>query len=80
MALVQPQMRATDLTLRAPGMLPLHLSLQGVEAPARVRLWDEELQAWDMGALADVANTGHLWRTRHAVGKPLQRVLQPAGW
>lgn len=52
MALVQPQMRATDLVLRAPGMLPLHLSLQGVEAPARVRLWDEEVQAWDMGALA----------------------------
>jgi uncharacterized protein YcbX len=52
MALVQPQMRASDLVLRAPGMLPLHLSLQGVEAAARVRLWDEELPAWDMGALA----------------------------
>lgn len=52
LALVEPQMRATDLVLRAPGMLPLHLSLEGVEAPARVSLWDEELAAWDMGALA----------------------------
>ena len=52
LALVQPQMRATDLVLRAPGMLPLHLALQGVEGPARVRLWDEELPAWDMGELA----------------------------
>lgn len=52
LALVQPQMRATDMVLRAPGMLPLHLSLDGVEAPARVSLWDEDIAAWDMGALA----------------------------
>ena len=52
LALVQPQMRAADLVLRAPGMLPLHLALQGVEGPARVRIWDEELPAWDMGELA----------------------------
>ncbi len=52
MALIEPQLRATDLVLRAPGMLALHLSLQGVEAPARVRLWDEEIEAWDMGPLA----------------------------
>lgn len=52
LALVQPQMRASDLVLRAPGMLALHLSLQGVEGPARVRLWDEDIPAWDMGALA----------------------------
>lgn len=52
LALVQPQLRASDLVLRAPGMLALHLALDGVEAPARVRLWDEQIEAWDMGPLA----------------------------
>lgn len=52
LALVAQELRPTDLVLRAPGMLPLHLSLDGIEAPARVRLWDEELDAWDMGPLA----------------------------
>lgn len=52
LALVQPQLRHADLVLRAPGMLPLHLALDGVEGPTRVRLWDEALDAWDMGPLA----------------------------
>lgn len=52
LALVQPRFGLADLVLRAPGMLPLHLGLQAVEAPARVRLWDEEIDAWDMGPLA----------------------------
>jgi uncharacterized protein YcbX len=52
LALVQPRLRAADLVLRAPGMLALHLSLNGVQAPAKVRLWDEEIDAWDMGPLA----------------------------
>jgi uncharacterized protein YcbX len=33
-------------------MLALHLSLNGVESAARVSLWDEDLDAWDMGPLA----------------------------
>lgn len=52
LALVQPQLRQTDLVLRAPGMLALHLGLDRVESPARVELWDEPLEAWDMGAVA----------------------------
>lgn len=52
LALVQPQLRGQDLVLRAPGMLALHLSLQGVESPSRVHLWDEAIDAWDMGPLA----------------------------
>jgi len=52
LALVQPQMRQNDLVLRAPGMLALHLSLDGVESAARVSLWGEDLDAWDMGPLA----------------------------
>jgi hypothetical protein len=52
MALIRPELRSSDLLLRAPGMLALHLSLEAVEAPARVRVWDDVVKAWDMGALA----------------------------
>ncbi len=52
MALVQPQIRASEVVLRAPGMLALHLAMGQVEHPARVRVWDDEVDAWDMGALA----------------------------
>lgn len=52
LALVQPQLRRSDLVLRAPGMLALHLALDGVESAARVSLWGEEIDAWDMGPLA----------------------------
>jgi uncharacterized protein YcbX len=52
LALVQPTLRASDLVLRAPGMLALHLALDRVEAPCRVRVWDDEVDAFDMGELA----------------------------
>ena len=52
MALVQTALRHTDIVLRAPGMLPLHLSLDTVEAPTRVQVWDDIVKAYDMGALA----------------------------
>lgn len=52
MALVQPRLRHNDLLLRAPGMLALHLALDTVEQPARVRIWDDEVAAFDMGSLA----------------------------
>jgi uncharacterized protein len=38
--------------LRAPGMLALHLSMGTVEEPVRVRIWGEEVPAFDMGAVA----------------------------
>ncbi len=52
MALVQPRLRADDMVLRAPGMLALHVSLDAVEAPTRARVWNDEVKAYDMGALA----------------------------
>lgn len=52
MALVATQLRHSDLVLRAPGMLALHLALDAVEQPTRVRVWDDEVDAYDMGALA----------------------------
>jgi hypothetical protein len=52
MALVQPQFKLSDMVLRAPGMLSLHISLQNVEQAVRVRVWDDEVAAFDMGDTA----------------------------
>jgi uncharacterized protein YcbX len=52
MALIQPRLRTSDLMLRAPGMLTLHLSLEAVEGRTRVRVWDDVVKAYDMGPLA----------------------------
>jgi hypothetical protein len=52
MALIRPQIRLSDVVLRAPGMLALHLQIDTVEEPLRVRVWDDEVQAYDMGAVA----------------------------
>jgi uncharacterized protein len=52
LALVRPTLRASDIVLRAPGMLALHLLLDGVEAPCRVKVWDDTVAAYDMGDLA----------------------------
>ncbi len=54
LALVQPQFRrgGTELQLRAPGMLALNLAVDVVEQPVRVRVWDDEVAAYDMGDVA----------------------------
>ena len=52
MALIQPTLRRSDMVLRASGMLALHVSLDTVEQPVRVRVWDDEVAAYDMGDLA----------------------------
>jgi uncharacterized protein len=52
MALIQPTLRHSDLVLRAPGMLALHLRLDTVETPTRVRVWNDVVKAYDMSALA----------------------------
>ena len=52
LALVRPTLRSDDLVLRAPGMLALHVALDRVESALRVRVWDDWVPAWDLGALA----------------------------
>jgi uncharacterized protein YcbX len=52
MALIRPQLKHTEVVLRAPGMLALHLSIDSVEEPVKVRVWDDEVAAYDMGNLA----------------------------
>ncbi len=52
MALIRPQLKHYEMVLRAPGMLALHIALDQVEGPVRVRVWDDEVPAYDMGAIA----------------------------
>jgi uncharacterized protein YcbX len=52
MALVKPQLKHSEVVLRAPGMLALHLQVDTVEEPMQVRIWDDEVPAYDMGAVA----------------------------
>jgi hypothetical protein len=52
MALIQPRLKMGEVILRAPGMLSLHLSIDRVEEPVRVRVWDDEVAAYDMGDVA----------------------------
>jgi uncharacterized protein YcbX len=52
LALVRCELRHSELVLRAPGMLALHLRLDTVEQAVRVRVWGDEVAAFDMGDLA----------------------------
>jgi uncharacterized protein YcbX len=67
MALVKPAFRGSDLVLRAPGMIALHLSLDTAETQTRARVWDDEVAAWDMGALAAQWFTDFLGRPSRLV-------------
>lgn len=81
MALVRVQLRHSDVVLRAPGMLPLHLQVDAVEEPTRVRVWDDELPAYDMGAVAAQWFTDFLGRPlRLARFDPEQRRLSSLDW
>lgn len=81
LALVQPQFKGGGLVLRAPGMLALHLSLDTVEAPTRVRVWDDIVKAYDMGPLAAQWFTDFLGRpARLARFDPDERRLADPKW
>jgi len=51
MALIQPALKSTEMVLRAPGMLALHVALDRVETPTRAQVWNDEVAAYDMGDL-----------------------------
>ncbi len=52
MALIRPQLKQSEMVLRAPGMLALHVAFDRVEAPTRVKVWKDEVAAYDMGDIA----------------------------
>jgi len=51
MALIQPTLKTSEMVLRAPGMLALHVALDRVEAAVRATVWNDEVAAYDMGDL-----------------------------
>ena len=67
MALVRPQLKHYEVVLRAPGMLALHLAIDAVEQPAKVRVWKDTVGAYDMG------DTAAQWLTDF-LGRPLRLV------
>lgn len=52
MALIKPQLKMNEMILRAPGMLALHVNIDAVEGPAQVKVWQDTVSAYDMGAVA----------------------------
>ena len=81
MALIQTRLRHEDVVLRAPGMLALHLQQDRVEAAVRVRVWDDEVPAYDMGDLAAQWFSDFLGRRlRLARVDPEARRLASARW
>lgn len=81
MALVRPQIKTFEIILRAPGMLALHLAIDAVEQPVRVRVWDDAVAAFDMGAVAAQWFTDFLGRPLRLVRfDPDHRRLSSLKW
>ena len=81
LALVQQTLKHTELVLRAPGMIALHLALDAVQAPCRVRVWNDEVSAYDMGDLAAQWFSDFLARPLRLVRfDPEQRRLSSRDW
>jgi uncharacterized protein len=81
MALIQPTLKHTEVVLRAPGMLALHLAIDGVEGPVRVKVWDDEVAAYDMGDLAAQWFSDYLGKpVRLARFDPEQKRLSDKKW
>ena len=62
LALVRPELTSHELVLRAPGRPALHIALDALAHPARVKVWDDVVPAYDMGDRAA------LWFTDFLLG------------
>ena len=81
LALVQCRLRSDELILRAPGMLALHVRCDTVEGECQVRVWDDLVNAFDMGDLAAQWFSDFLGeRVRLARFDPEWRRLASAEW
>ncbi len=66
MCLIQPTVKHSEILLRAPGMLTLHIELFKVEMPCRASLWGQDCAAYDMGEVAAQWMTDFLMQERPA--------------
>ena len=81
MALIRPTLRQSDMVLRAPGMLALHIQLDAVETPTRATVWNDEVAAYDMGSLCAQWFSDFLGRPLRLVRfDPEQKRLSSKRW
>jgi uncharacterized protein YcbX len=81
MALIQPTLKTTEMVLRAPGMLALHIALDSVEGAVRAKVWHDEVAAYDMGDLCAQWFTDFLGRPLRLVRfDPEQKRLSDHRW
>ncbi|HVR51445.1 MAG TPA: MOSC N-terminal beta barrel domain-containing protein [Pseudorhodoferax sp.] len=73
MALIRPQLKHSEMVLRAPGMLALHIALDRVEEPCEVTVWKDRVKAYDMGDVAAQWFSDFLNAERPA-GRPAQQL------
>ena len=52
MALIVPQLKYSEMVVRAPGMLALHIQISAVESACRATVWGHDCAAYDMGDVA----------------------------
>ena len=81
MVLVQPTLKVSEMVLRAPGMMALHVALDTVEKATRVQVWSDKVAAYDMGDLAAQWFTDFLGRPLRLVRfDPEQKRLSERAW
>ena len=86
MALIRPQLKHMEMVLRAPGMLALHIAFDRVEQPVRVKVWNDEVAAYDMGDIAAqwfsdfLSEPGRPQKLRLARFDPEQKRLSSLQW
>ena len=81
LALVRPLMQLSDMVLRAPGMLNLHLLLDSAEDATRVGIWGDIVKAYDMGNLAAQWFSDYLGRPARLVRfDPEEKRLADPQW
>ncbi|WP_225783696.1 MOSC domain-containing protein [Xenophilus sp. Marseille-Q4582] len=86
MALIRPQMKHTEMVLRAPGMLALHIAYDRVEAPVQATVWKDTVAAFDMGDVAAqwfsdfLSAPGHPRKLRLVRFDPAHRRLSSRKW
>ncbi|MES2100134.1 MAG: MOSC N-terminal beta barrel domain-containing protein [Pseudomonadota bacterium] len=81
MALIQPTLKHSEMVLRAPGMLALHVALDRVEERVSATVWGDEVAAYDMGDLCAQWFSDFLGRPlRLARFDPEQKRLSDHRW
>ena len=81
MALIQPTLKSAEMVLRAPGMLALHVELDAVDKPISATVWNDRVEAWDMGDLSARWFSNFLGRDVRLVRfDPEQRRLADRHW